>query len=179
MTASTLLRTVDTLPRDPYTEIVALLRTNRIDHHVLHHAPEGNTDLASQLRKHRLEQAAKSIVVSLKYDSGRVAHCLAVVPGHCRVSLLALAHHRGARKAFMAERRTAEALSGCRSGSIPPLSLDDALPVLVDAQFAEYGQALIYFNAGRLDISVGVPCAQYLALIGTDKLVAISEPAPL
>ena len=66
---------------DIYDRIIALLEAGEAEFRLLEHAPEGRTDLASQLRGNALRQAAKAMVVTVLRPDGERRHVLAVVPG--------------------------------------------------------------------------------------------------
>ncbi|MEU6220855.1 YbaK/EbsC family protein [Streptomyces sp. NPDC047022] len=126
------------------------------------HPPEGRTDVASRLRRHPLEQAAKSIVVRVATGKRSRRYVLAVVPGDHRVDLDALAQRYGGREASFAAREVAERLAGSISGSITPFAFSPELDLLVDEGLLVHDE--IYFNAGRLDLSVALCVADYVAL---------------
>ncbi|MGW6916287.1 YbaK/EbsC family protein [Kitasatospora sp. NPDC054939] len=126
------------------------------------HAPEGRTDVASLLRRHPLEQAAKSIVVRVATGKRSRRYVLAVVPGDRQVDLGTLADRYDGRDAAFATRDVAERLAGSVSGSITPFAFSPELDLLVDEGLLEHDE--IYFNAGRLDLSVALAVPDYLAL---------------
>lgn len=148
---------------DVYERLTELFVKSSVSYRVMRHAPEGRTDVASRLRSHPLEQAAKSIVTRVATGRRSRRYVLAVVPGHRRVDLDALAGQYGGREASFAVREIAERLSGSVSGAIAPFSFSADLEVLVDNGLLEHEE--IYFNAGRLDLSVALPIAGYLDLV--------------
>lgn len=148
--------------RDVYERLTDLFAESSVPYRLIHHAPEGRTDVASMLRRHPLEQAAKSIVIRVATGRRSRRYVLAVVPGHRRVDLDALAGRYGGREASFAVREIAERLSGSVSGAITPFSFSDDLEVLVDEELLAHEE--IYFNAGRLDLSVALPTSDYLEL---------------
>ncbi|MBX9364614.1 YbaK/EbsC family protein [Streptomyces sp. WAC04114] len=147
---------------DPYERLTDLFAERSVLYRVIRHAPEGRTDVASRLRRHPLEQAAKSIVTRVATGRRSRRYVLAVVPGHRRVDLDALAGQYGGQEASFAVREVAERLSGSVSGAIAPLSFSADLDVLVDDGLLQHEE--IYFNAGRLDVSVALSVADYLDL---------------
>lgn len=48
---------------DSRTHLLDLLARGNAQYRLLNHVPQGRTDLASALRGHRLDQAAKSLVI--------------------------------------------------------------------------------------------------------------------
>ncbi|MER5887989.1 YbaK/EbsC family protein [Streptomyces sp. NPDC001941] len=131
---------------------------------VIAHRPEGSTEAASVLRRHPLEQAAKSLVVRVATGKRSRRYVLAVVPGDRRVDLAALAERYGGREASFADRAVAERLAGSVSGSITPFAFSPELDLLVDEGLLVHDE--IYFNAGRLDLSVALAVPDYLELAG-------------
>ncbi|MFJ8626523.1 YbaK/EbsC family protein [Kitasatospora sp. NPDC093550] len=143
---------------------MALLATNPAAYRTICHEPEGNTALASELRGHPLDRAAKSIVLRAKRakQDGGGRYALAVVPGDRRVDLDAVGQALGSSKVGFADRTTAERLSGCVSGSIIPFSFHPDLELLVDEELLTHPH--VYFNAARLDRSIELCTAAYRAL---------------
>jgi len=138
---------------------IAMVRAPAIS---LFHKPEGNTVLASRVRGHTTSAAAKSIVVRVKLGKKSRRYVLAVVCGHRRVDLAAVARCFGGLEGRFAERDVAAELTGCVSGSIMPLSFHQDLSVVADVELL--GQPCLYFNTGRLDHSVGMSVGLWLAL---------------
>ncbi|WP_405774657.1 YbaK/EbsC family protein [Streptomyces sp. NBC_00859] len=139
-----------------------MLSSGSISYRIIRHAPEGSTEAASRLRRHPLEQAAKSIVVRVATGKRSRRYVLAVVPGDRRVDLGALADRYGGRRASFADRAVAERLAGSVSGSIAPFAFSSELDLLVDRGLLVHDE--IYFNAGRLDLSVALSVSDYLNL---------------
>jgi Ala-tRNA(Pro) deacylase len=142
--------------------LLDLLRSRRIDFRLLDHAPEGRTADASSLRGHPLSQAAKCMVVEVALADGTRRYVLAVVPGDTRVNLKAVRRLLRGRDARLADAEVAERLSGCRVGTVMPLSFNPELELVVDP--ALLAEDRLYFNAARLDRSVVIGTADYLAL---------------
>jgi Ala-tRNA(Pro) deacylase len=83
--------------RDVLTRLTNLFQAGAARYRMIPHAPEGRTDLASRLRSHPLEQAAKSLVVRVATGKRTRRYVLAVVPGDRQVDLTALARWYGGR----------------------------------------------------------------------------------
>ncbi|MFE6056679.1 YbaK/EbsC family protein [Kitasatospora sp. NPDC056446] len=147
-----------------YRRLLGLLATDPAAYRTICHRPEGNTALASELRGHPLDQAAKSIVLRAKRarQDGGGRYALAVVPGDRRVDLDAVGRALGSGKVGFADRSTAERLSGCVSGSIIPFSFHPDLELLVDHELLIHRH--LYFNAARLDRSIELRTAVYRTL---------------
>nr|WP_245651932.1 YbaK/EbsC family protein [Streptosporangium amethystogenes] len=126
------------------------------------HEPEGRTEVASRLRRHPLEKAAKSIVIRVATGRRSRRYVLAVVPGNRQVDLGVLAERYGGREASFAVREVAERLAGSVSGAITPFVFSADLDLLVDDGLLVHDE--IYFNVGRLDMSVALSVTDYLAL---------------
>ncbi|MEV6835795.1 YbaK/EbsC family protein [Streptomyces sp. NPDC051133] len=148
---------------DVHGTLAALFRLAGARHRFIAHAPQGRTDLASSLRGHGLRQAAKSIVLRVAYGKRKRRYVLAVVAGDRRVDLAAVADLMGGTEASFAVRDVAEELTGSVSGSIAPFALcSTELEVLVDEELTTLDT--IYFNTGRLDMSVELAVSDYLEL---------------
>ncbi|MCX5198664.1 YbaK/prolyl-tRNA synthetase associated domain-containing protein [Streptomyces sp. NBC_00249] len=161
---------------DSYARLIDLLAGGGADYRLLRHAPEGRTELATLIRGHRLEQAAKCMVIRVALGRKKRRYVIAVVPGHRRVDLDAVRDEYGGTKASFAVREVAEELTGCASGSIMPVSFDPSVEVVVDPDLLEHDE--IWFNAGRLDESVALSTASYVALV-RPRAARISEVGAL
>ncbi|MEV4559468.1 YbaK/EbsC family protein [Kitasatospora sp. NPDC049285] len=147
---------------DAYRRLTELLDTGAARYRMIAHPPEGRTDVASRLRGHTLRQAAKSIVVRVATGKKSRRYVLAVVPGDRQVDLGALVHRYGGRDAAFATREVAERLAGSVSGSITPFAFSPELELVVDEGLL--AEEEIFFNAGRLDLSVALAVEDYVAL---------------
>lgn len=146
----------------PHAYLMRRLGRSRVPVSAIVHPPEGNTVLASALRGHRIEDAAKSIVVRVKLSRKARQYVLAVVCGHRRVDLPRVAQSFGGIDARFADVATALELTGCVSGCVMPLSSNEALPVIADVEVLN--RPMLWFNSGRLDHSVGLKTRDWLAL---------------
>ncbi|MBQ0988755.1 YbaK/prolyl-tRNA synthetase associated domain-containing protein [Micromonospora sp. H61] len=129
---------------------------------LMRHRAEGCTELVSRLRQHDLAQAAKCLVIRVGLTKRSRRYVLAVVPGDRRVDLDAVRCLAGGTKALFAQRDVAERLAGSVSGSIIPFAFDPELDLIVDRNLVLQDE--LYFNAGRLDLSMALRTADYLAL---------------
>src|SRR5258708_13659027 len=75
---------------DAYTQLIAFLDRHGVQYRLIDHAPEGRTELVSQMRGNALSQAAKCIVLMVKIGKKITRYVLAVVPGDPRVGLQAV-----------------------------------------------------------------------------------------
>ncbi|MFF8641573.1 YbaK/EbsC family protein [Streptomyces sp. NPDC015345] len=147
---------------DVFRRLTDMFSSGSVSYRMIPHEPEGSTEAASRLRRHPLQQAAKSIVVRVATGKRSRRYVLAVVPGDRRVDLAALAERYGGREASFADRAVAERLAGSVSGSITPFAFSSELDLLVDENLLVHEE--IYFNAGRLDLSVALSVSDYLDL---------------
>lgn len=147
-----------------YERILALLQQQNVGYQLIEHASEGRTDLASRIRGHRLEEAAKALVIAVKEGKLTRRHFLVVVSGDRRVDFDAVARLGGGRKATFATPERATELTGCVMGAVPPFSFHGQLELVVDPMLLE--QERIVFNAGRLDRSISMLSEDYRNLIG-------------
>jgi Ala-tRNA(Pro) deacylase len=147
---------------DVLRRLTDLFTSAAASYRMIPHLPEGGTAAASLLRRHPLEQAAKSIVVRVATGRRSRRYVLAVVPGDRKVDLAALAGRYGGREASFATPEIAEQLAGSAVGTITPFVMSSELDLLVDGKLLVHDE--IYFNAGRLDLSVALAVPDYLAL---------------
>ncbi|MGN9806821.1 YbaK/EbsC family protein [Micromonospora sp. L32] len=155
--------------------LLALLDCGGARYRLITHPPEGRTDLASRLRGHPVEQAAKCIVVRTRMTKKVSRYVLAVVPGDRRVDLERVCRLRQAREAVFADRQTAERLADAVSGAIIPFSFDPGLELVVDPDLLRHPE--LFFNAATLDRSVALHTDDYVRL-ARPVLHPIAEPLP-
>jgi Ala-tRNA(Pro) deacylase len=142
--------------------LTGLLTSGPVSYRMIPHPPEGGTEAASRLRGHPLEQAAKSMVVRVATGRRSRRYVLAVVPGDRRVDLAVVAGRYGGHEASFAAPEVAERMAGSVCGSIVPFAFTPELELLVDGDLLRH--ETIYFNAGRLDLSVELAVSDYLVL---------------
>ena len=145
-----------------HEQLRALLDKESAAYRVLDHEAEGRTELITQIRGNRIEQAIKSMVVQVRLSKKENIYCLANVPGDCRVDLDAIKNHFNAKSIGVAPREKAEALTGCVIGSIPPFSFNEQLQVLADPLIQQNEE--VVFNAGRLDRSIFMKLDDYIRI---------------
>jgi Ala-tRNA(Pro) deacylase len=146
---------------DTYTQFIAYLDQHGIAYRLLDHAPEGRTELVSQMRGNTLTQAAKCIVLMVKVGKKITKYVLAVVPGDTRVDLNAVKALWGGTYVAFASQEIAERLAGSVTGTILPFSFNPELELVVDPALLEHDE--IYFNAARLDRSIVLKASDYAA----------------
>ena len=147
---------------DVFERLVELLRGAAARFRVIEHPPEGRSEAISALRGNRPEQAAKAMVLDLRGGGGGKRHVLAVLPGSRRLDFVAVARLFEARKCGFASPQTAQKLTGCVMGSVPPFSLDPALALVVEQDLLD--NETLFFNAGRLDRSMELDTRDWLKL---------------
>ena len=145
-----------------HEQLCALLDQEGADYSVIEHEPEGRTELITQIRGNKLEQAIKSMVVQVRLSKKENIYCLANVPGDCRVDLDGIKNHFNAKSIGVAPREKAEALTGCVIGSIPPFSFNEQLQVLADPMIQQNEE--VVFNAGRLNRSIFMKLDDYIRI---------------
>lgn len=145
-----------------YDRLVGLCEAGGARYRLIEHAPEGRTELVSELRGHDLAAAAKCVVVMVKLGKKNKRFVLAVVPGDRRVDLGGIKRLYGGTYVSFASRDIAEELAGSASGTILPFALDPVLELIVDPGLLEAEE--IYFNAARLDRSVALNTKDYIRL---------------
>lgn len=175
-------RDLDLLPPDTSHRLLSLLDDARVPYRLIPHAPEGRTDLASELRGHPLDQAAKCLVVRVSTGRRSRRYVLAVVPGDRRLDMTRVRELYGGTDAAFAAREVAERLSGCVSGCVVPFTFHPDLELVVDTALLD--NDWIYFNAARLDLSIALPVPAYVTLtrprtapLTTPPLAGVLGPA--
>jgi Ala-tRNA(Pro) deacylase len=146
-----------------FDRIVDLLTRENARFRVIEHEPEGRSDRISAIRGNNPDQAAKAIVLDVRGGGGGRRHVLAILPGNRKLDFNAVARHFGARKCGFTSPETAQQITGCAMGSVPPFSFDEALSVVVDPDLLTH--ATIFFNAGRLDRSMELDTQTWLRVV--------------
>ncbi|MFJ9819518.1 YbaK/EbsC family protein [Streptomyces sp. NPDC101151] len=166
-------RDLDLPPPDTSHRLLSLLDDAGVPYRLIRHAPEGRTDLASELRGHPLDQAAKCLVVRVGTGRRSRRYVLAVVPGDRRLDMPLVRELYGGTDAAFAARDVAEKLSGCVSGCVVPFTFHPDLELVVDT--ALLANDRIYFNAARLDLSIALPVTAYVGL-ARPRTAALTAP---
>lgn len=146
---------------DTYTHLIAWLDERAARYRLIDHEPEGRTEVVSPLRGNALSQAAKCIVLLVKIGKKVTRYVLAVVPGDTKVDLQAIKALLGATYIAFASPDIAERLAGSVPGTILPVSFNPDLELIVDPSLLDNDE--IYFNAARLDRSMVLATADYVA----------------
>lgn len=147
---------------DSYTKLIALLDQHGAQYRLIDHAPEGRTEIVSSMRGNVLSQAAKCIVLMVKVGKKVTRHVLAVVPGDAQVNLNGVKALLQGTYVSFASTEIAERLAGSVAGTILPFSFNPDLELIVDPALMANDE--IYFNAARLDRSMVIKTADYIAL---------------
>ncbi|WP_342627344.1 YbaK/EbsC family protein [Nguyenibacter vanlangensis] len=157
---------------DIFHRLLLLFEEKQVRFNLMRHAPEGRTDLASEIRGHRLECATKAMVVAVHRPKAAIAYFLAVVPGNRLIDFKALKRiYNGDAK--LASPEAAGELTRCVMGAVPPLSFDARLNVVFDEHLLHEPEFV--FNAGRLDASIFINSADFLKITRPDT-GSISKP---
>ncbi len=145
-----------------FDRLVALLTEADAAFRVIEHEAEGRSERISAIRGNRPEQAAKAMVLDVRGGGGGKRHVLAILPGSAKLDFAAVAALFGARKCGFAAPDTAQELTGCVMGSVPPFSLNPALSIVVDEDLLN--NETLFFNAGRLDRSMELDTKDWIAV---------------
>ena len=146
---------------DVFDRLVTLLREAKATFRIIEHEAEGRSEKISVIRGNRPEQAAKAMVLDVRGGGGGRRNVLAILPGNRKLDFNAVASLFEARKCGFASPETAQALTGCAMGAVPPFSLDPGLAIVVDQDLLE--NETLFFNAGRLDRSMELDTQDWLA----------------
>ena len=156
---------------DIHEQLRTLLDKEGAVYRVLEHEAEGRTEVITQIRGNRIEQAIKSMVVQVRMSKKENLYYLANVPGDCRVDFDAIKAHFNAASIGMAPREKAEALTSCVIGSIPPFTFNEKLGLLDDPMIKENDE--VVFNAGSLEKSIFMKMEDYFR-IANPQVVSIA-----
>jgi len=147
---------------DVFDELVALLSDAKARFRVIEHEPEGKSEAISAIRGNRPEQAAKAMVLDVRGGGGGKRPVLAILPGSARLDFNAVAALFEARKCGFASPDTAQELTGCVMGAVPPFALNPALAIVVEEDLL--ANETLFFNAGRLDRSMELDTRDWIAV---------------
>src|SRR5215510_1440995 len=137
-------RTRLSVAADVFDRLVALLSEAKAKFRVIEHEAEGRSEKISVIRGNRPEQAAKAMVLDVRGGGGGRKSVLAILPGNRKLDFAAVAKVFEARKAGFASPKSAEALTGCTMGAVPPFSLNPELSVVADEDLL--ANDTLYFN---------------------------------
>lgn len=146
---------------DVFDRLVALLTQAKAAFRVIEHEAEGRSAAISTIRGNRPDQAAKAMVLDVRGGGGGRRSVLAVLPGNRKLDFNAVAALFEARKCGFASPETAQALTGCVMGAVPPFSLNPDLAIVVEEDLL--ANETLFFNAGRLDRSMELATKDWLA----------------
>lgn len=159
---------------DVFNQLVALLVDAKAKFRIIEHAAEGKSQAISEIRGNRPEQAAKAMVLDVRGGGGGRRNVLAILPGSCKIDFNAVAALFEARKCGFASPDTAEALTGCVMGAVPPFALNPVLSIVVEEDLL--ANATLFFNAGRLDRSMELDTRDWLA-VAKPRVASIAAKA--
>jgi Ala-tRNA(Pro) deacylase len=145
---------------DVFDRLVALLTDAKAKFRVIEHEAEGKSEAISAIRGNRPEQAAKAMVLDVRGGGKRPV--LAILPGSSKLDFAAVAALFEARKCGFASPETAQELTGCVMGAVPPFALNPALSIVVEEGLL--ANQTLFFNAGRLDRSMELDTQDWIAV---------------
>lgn len=146
---------------DVFDRLVALLSDAKAKFRVIEHEAEGKSELISAIRGNRPDQAAKAMVLDVRGGGGGRRHVLAILPGNRKLDFGAVATLFEARKCGFASPDTAQGLTGCVMGAVPPFALNPDLAIVVEQDLLT--NETLFFNAGRLDRSMELDTQDWIA----------------
>jgi Ala-tRNA(Pro) deacylase len=147
---------------DIFDQIVAMLSGAKAKFRVIEHEAEGRSEKISVIRGNRPGQAAKAMVLDVRGGGGGRRNVLAILPGNRKLDFAAVARLFEARKCGFASPESAQELTGCAMGAVPPFSLNPELSVVVDEDLL--ANDTLFFNAGRLDRSMELDTRDWIAV---------------
>jgi Ala-tRNA(Pro) deacylase len=153
---------VDAKIGDVFDQLVALLTDAKAKFRVIEHEAEGKSEAISAIRGNRPDQAAKAMVLDVRGGGGGKRPVLAILPGSRKLDFAAVAAIFEARKCGFASPETAQELTGCVMGAVPPFALNPALSIVVEEDLL--ANDTLFFNAGRLDRSMELDTKDWIAV---------------
>ena len=153
---------VNAMTGDVFDQIVALLSGAKANFRVIEHEAEGRSEKISVIRGNRPEQAAKAMVLDVRGGGGGRRNVLAILPGNRKLDFAAVARLFESRKCGFASPESAQQLTGCAMGAVPPFALNPELAVVVDETLLT--NQTLFFNAGRLDRSMELDTRDWIAV---------------
>jgi len=162
------------MEQDISQKLIALLDQSGARYRVVEHAPEGQTELVSQMRGNLLSQAVKSLVVLVKVGKKESRYFLVNIPGDRRADLNAVKALCGGTHVMFAPAEKARELTGCEMGAVPPFAFTPALTLILDPALLEHEE--LVFNAGRLDRSIFIHKDDYLRIANPALAAVAMQP---
>ena len=159
---------------DVFDQLVALLTESKARFRVIEHEAEGKSEVISIIRGNRPDQAAKAMVLDVRGGGGGKRPVLAILPGSRKLDFAAVAAVFDAKKCGFASPETAQELTGCVMGAVPPFALNPALSIVVEEDLL--ANDTLFFNAGRLDRSMELDTKDWLA-VAKPRVATISAKA--
>ena len=126
------------------TRAVRFLNQTKIPYEIVkYNHEEKGAEFAAAATGFPLAATVKTLVV----DLGEKKYSLILMPGDRQLSMKRLAKACGAKRAAMADTRTAERLTGYLIGGISPFGTKQNLPVVMENDILMFDKILI--NAGQ------------------------------
>ncbi len=164
----------DSVTGGVFERLVALLGEAKAKFRVIEHEAEGRSERISVIRGNRPEQAAKAMVLDVRGGGGGRRSVLAILPGNRKLDFAAVARLFEARKCGFASPQSAQELTGCTMGAVPPFSLNAELSVVADEDLL--ANDTLFFNAGRLDRSMELDTRDWIA-VAKPRVARIAAPS--
>ena len=73
-----------------YNRLIELFDQNGARYRLIEHQSEGRTEIVNQMRGHEVSQAAKCIIIMVKFAKKVSKYILCVVPGNAKVNVKAV-----------------------------------------------------------------------------------------
>ncbi|MEJ2038583.1 MAG: YbaK/EbsC family protein [Desulfosarcinaceae bacterium] len=151
------------------TRALAFLKQKRIAHEtVKYEHEEKGAEFAARAVGFPLDRTIKTLVVALD----NIAYVLGLMPGDRQLSLKKIAAACGAKKAAMADRTTAERLTGYLLGGISPFGIRQQLPAVMDSGLQAHDSVMI--NGGRRGLMVKMAPGDIVDVLNA-RIAAIAQ----
>ena len=132
-------------------KIKFFLEEHQIIYQEITHKPAASAEEYHQILGTRYEQQAKALLIRYK-KPGVKGFVVVTIPAQKRANLEQIKNVLQAKSVRLAEPKQLQEVTGCNFGELPPLGKIFGLQLLMDQELLL--EPKIYFNAGKLDLSI-------------------------
>ena len=140
-----------------FDRLVGLLKSKGVNFRVLSHEPAYTSIESATIRGVSLHSGAKALIVKAGNE-----FLMVVMPADFSLDSKNLKRELKCKKLRFASQEEVETLTNLKPGAIPPFGSLFNLRTYCDIRLQE--NETIYFNAGSHTQSIGMDCADYLAV---------------
>jgi prolyl-tRNA editing enzyme YbaK/EbsC (Cys-tRNA(Pro) deacylase) len=150
-----------------FTKIKHLLDENNISYHLSEHEAVTTSEEAAKIRGVELKTGAKAMICKSKGE-----YFLIVLPADQRINWRLVKEELGRKDISLASTEQAEAVTGCKRGSVPPFGNILGLETYYDRKLLE--NDLVNFNPGSLTHSIQMKCTDLVKIVNP-KMISITD----